>query len=507
MSYPLRLKSLAGELHVDDELKLNHSNDSLLHDIKSLKGSLSDGDVLQYNSGVVSAISIASLSALLPPGPAGADGAPGPAGADGAPGPAGADGAQGPPGPAGADGAPGPAGADGAPGPAGADGAPGPAGADGAQGPAGADGAPGPAGADGADGKDADLDVLPSLTTVSSASVTKTGHSYSFTGGSSLNGSRFESNQFLILNNKLTFRVPSIMPSIAYGVTVKAQINDGLNTSTVYLMSVTSTYMQFNFSLGSTTYVNQFICNANDLLEISLYRDRLILFKNESVVLTFLYKKNSNGGMFGYDDESTGTTFISYKPLSIFGIVMVDAASSGMIDYTLSDFSVLPIMNVEGPAGADGASIKGDKGDKGDPGDQANLDNAHLTGSMYLDSNAVDCVREEKLYKETVLSTDNALTEFKSYNPSGELIHIELECVVHGVSASGKIRKSALFKEQSGTLEMVTNTDESSITGNVLGSECAMVIDGQYIKIKHVGNSTVGNAKMATLVKSIKFSL
>jgi hypothetical protein len=160
-----------------------------------------------------------------------------------------------------------------------------------------------------------------------------------------------------------------------------------------------------------------------------------------------------------------------------------------------------------GPKGDTGdVGPKGDTGDVGPAGDQANLDNAHLTGSFYLNSNSSDCVREERIYKESVLASGTP-AEFKTFNPSSELLYVELECYVYGASASGKVRKSALYKEQSGMLSMISGSDESSIVGGVVGTECEAFIDGQYVKVKHVGNSTVGNAKFTTVVKSVRFSL
>ena len=105
------------------------------------------------------------------------------------------------------------------------------------------------------------------------------------------------------------------------------------------------------------------------------------------------------------------------------------------------------------------------------------------------------------------MASSGTPSEFKTFSLSNELLYLELECYVHGTSASGKVRKSALYKQESGILSMISGSDESSLVGGVVGAECEAFIDGDYLKVKHVGNSTVGDAKFTTVVKSVRFSL
>ena len=164
-----------------------------------------------------------------------------------------------------------------------------------------------------------------------------------------------------------------------------------------------------------------------------------------------------------------------------------------------------------GPAGADGVDgadgADGAQGPQGEPGSSANLINAQLSGLIEVAaSDGSSTKSQERVYKHSVASNATPAA-FHSVTLSGELAFIEVEAYLSGVSQSGYVKKSGLYKQTSGDAVLVADTDNTLLNGGVVGSELVLSIVGGVVEVKHVGNATVGDAVIFSKVNVSRATL
>jgi len=168
------------------------------------------------------------------------------------------------------------------------------------------------------------------------------------------------------------------------------------------------------------------------------------------------------------------------------------------------------LAGVAGPAGPQGiqgeTGPQGIQGEQGPAGSDANLDNAHLTTAMTLESNVGANAYEQKQIVYSSLTSGMAPeTVLTVPLGSNQVVNISVRCVVKGSSKNGVVLKEATYYENAGLVSLISGSETSSQLGTAEEGSVVFETAGTSILVKH--SAPTENIKVCSVISLTKCQL